>query len=440
MIRKIIVAVLAMGLALGPVEAENFIPGYEPTPEIEAAQKRFADNKFGIFIHWGIYSMVGHGEWFLNRPGITTAEYEKLASGFYPIRFDAKKWVAAVKASGAKYICFTTRHHDSFSMYHTRQSDYNVVDATPFGRDVLAELAKECSEQGIALHLYYSHLDWRRADYPLGRTGLTTGRPLGQENYDSYFGFMNEQIRELLTNYGPIGAIWFDGKWDHDIDDYFEWRLDEQYSMIHELQPQCLIANNHHEVPALGENIQIFERDLPGENNAGYSGSSGISRDLPLESCETMNGMWGYKISDQSYKTVRELIHLLVRAAGRNANLLLNVGPQPNGELPDTAVARLVEMGKWMSVYGHTIYGTRAGSVAPHAWGVSTAKDNKLFIHVLDCADNSLFVPVTEKVTEAVSVKSGDAVRYVRTRGGIVLEFGEVPTDIDYVVELTIKK
>lgn len=437
---KMLLAAAVASLTLSSVKAENFIPGYEPAPEIIEAQQRFADNKFGIFIHWGIYSMVGHGEWYLNRPGIATAEYEKLASGFYPARFDARKWVAAIKASGAKYICFTSRHHDSFSMFDTGQSDYNIVDATPFGRDVLRELADECRRQGIALHLYYSHLDWRRPDYPLGRTGRTTGRPAGQENYDTYFRFMNNQLTELLTNYGPIGAIWFDGKWDHDADPGFDWRLDEQYAMIHRLQPQCLIANNHHEVPALGENIQIFERDLPGENKAGYSGTSGISRHLPLESCETMNGMWGYKISDQDYKSTRELIHLLVRAAGKNANLLLNVGPQPNGELPDTAVSRLKEIGEWMQFYGHTIYGTRAGSVAPHSWGVSTAKDNMLYIHILDYADRTIFLPVEDKVLKATCLNDGTNLRFTKAPGGIILDLRSVPIAIDHIVALQLKK
>lgn len=419
--------------------AGNYISNYTPTPEIIEAQREFADNRFGIFIHWGIYSMAGQGEWYLNRPGITTQEYEKMASGFYPARFDAAKWVSTIKASGAKYICITSRHHDSFSMFATKQSDYNIVDATPFGRDILAELAAECHRQGIALHLYYSHLDWRRADYPLGRTGQTTDRPTGQENYDTYFDFMNGQLTELLTNYGEIGAIWFDGKWDHDADPDFDWRLDEQYALIHRLQPSCLIANNHHEVPLAGENIQIFERDLPGENKAGYSGTSGISRELPLESCETMNGMWGYKISDQNYKTARELIHLLVRAAGKNANLLLNVGPQPNGELPDTAVARLAEIGEWMSRYGHTIYGTRAGEVAPHHWGVSTAKADKLYLHILNYPDSTIFVPLDRQVSGAICENTGAKLQYKKVSGGIVIDLTTPPSDIDYIVTLTVK-
>ena len=168
---------------------------------------------------------------------------------------------------------------------------------------------------------------------------------------------MNNQLTELLTNYGPIGAIWFDGMWDKDI--YPDgmtaktWNLNEQYTLIHRLQPACLIGNNHHITPFAGEDIQIFERDLPGENKAGLSGQD-ISR-LPLETCETMNGMWGYKITDQDYKSTKILIQYLVKAAGKNANLLMNVGPQPNGELPTVAVQRLREMGEWMKIYAPTI-------------------------------------------------------------------------------------
>lgn len=417
------------------LSADNGIPGYRPTEEIRASQEEFSNSRFGIFLHWGIYSMTAQGEWYMQNAGIDWREYGKLASGFYPSRFDAAEWVSAIKASGARYICFTTRHHDGFSMYGTSQSDFNIVDATPFGRDVLRELADECRKQGIRLHLYYSHLDWRREDYPVGRTGLNTGRDTSKADWDSYFSFMNAQLTELLTDYGPIGAVWFDGKWDHDQDPDFDWQLDEQYAMIHRLQPSCLIANNHHETPFPGENIQIFERDLPGENNAGLSGQD-IST-LPLETCETMNGMWGYKIADQNYKPVRELIHLLVRAAGRNANLLLNIGPQPDGELPETAVSRLREMGQWLDRYGKTVYNTRAGDITPRPWGVSTRNGSSQFIHILDYQDEVIFLPVKGKVRKAVCLNSGEQLRFTRTEEGITLELGKVPDEIDYIVELT---
>lgn len=434
----VVIAVLFLSVKTESLKAGNNIENYQPTEEIKEAQQKFRDNKFGIFIHWGIYSMIAHGEWFMNREGITWHEYEKLASGFYPSRFNAREWVAAVKASGAKYICITTRHHDGFSMFHTRQSDYNIVDATPFKRDILKELADECERQGIALHLYYSHLDWYRNDYPVGRTGLTTGREPGHEDYDSYFKFMNRQLCELLTNYGKIGAVWFDGIWDHDMDPDFDWRLDEQYAMIHRLQPACLIANNHHQTPYAGENIQIFERDLPGENKAGLSGQDVSS--LPLEACQTMNGMWGYKITDQNYKSAGTLIQLLVGAAGKDSNLLLNVGPQPNGELPDTAVARMREMGEWLERYGETIYNTRAGDIPPHHWGVSTRNGNRLFVHILDYGDKAIFLPLdADKVKKVKEYDSGLKLDFVKTKDGITVSMPKIPCETDYIMEITMK-
>ena len=246
-----------------------FPQSYVPAPENLQARKEFQDNKFGIFLHWGIYSMTARGEWYMNDRNVHRDEYAKLASGFYPSKFDAAEWVSAIKASGAKYITITSRHHDSFSMFDTRESDYDIVDATPFKRDVIKELALECRKQGIKLHFYYSHLDWKREDYPLGRTGRGTGRPEGKENWNTYYQFMNNQLTELLTNYGPIGAIWFDGVWDQP--ENFDWQLEEQYALIHRLQPACLVGNNHHRTPYEGEDFQMFERDLPGENKAGYS-------------------------------------------------------------------------------------------------------------------------------------------------------------------------
>lgn len=412
---------------------------YVPTAENLKAREEFQDNKFGIFLHWGLYSMLAQGEWVMNRENLNHEEYAKLASGFYPSRFNAEEWVKAVKASGAKYICFTTRHHEGFSMWATRQSDYNIVDATPFRRDVLKELADACRKHGIRLHLYYSHLDWHRDDYyPLGRTGRGTGRTTHGE-WKTYYTFMNNQLTELLTQYGDIGAIWFDGVWDHDADPDFDWQLPEQYALIHRLQPACLVANNHHQAPFAGEDIQIFERDLPGENTAGLSGQD-ISR-LPLETCETMNGMWGYKIVDQNYKSVKTLIHYLVKAAGRNANLLMNLGPQPNGELPATGVERLKAMGEWLATHGETVYGTRGGDVTPRDWGVTTRKGNKLYVHILDLPDRGLFLPLTTaRVKSAVAFDSRKPVAFRQEKAGVTLTLPETPDAIDYIVELTLKE
>ena len=427
---------LALALLVGaclsfPVRAQS----YTPTEENLKSRQEFRDARFGIFLHWGLYAMLATGEWTMTNNNLNYKEYAKLAGGFYPSKFNAAEWVAAIKASGAKYICFTSRHHEGFSMFDTKYSDYNVVDATPFKRDILKELADECHKQGIRLHLYYSHLDWYREDYPWGRTGRGTGRPDAKGNWPSYYQFMNNQLTELLTNYGPIGAIWFDGWWDQDQNSDFDWQLPGQYELIHKLQPACLVGNNHHQTPFEGEDIQIFERDLPGENKAGLSGQDISS--LPLETCETMNGMWGYKITDQNYKSTKTLIHYLVKAAGKDANLLMNIGPQPDGCLPQVAVERLKEMGEWMKTYGETIYGTRGGCVAPHPWGVTTQKGDRLFVHILDLQDKALFLPLEgQKVKRAMDFASRQALKFKRVDGGIVLQLDEIPTEVDKVVEL----
>ena len=432
--RKSLSIFLLCLLSLAGRSQENYVPA----PENLEARKEFQDNKFGIFLHWGIYSMLAQGEWVMTNQNLNHLEYRKLASGFYPSKFNAAEWVAAIKASGAKYICFTSRHHDGFSMWDTKFSDYNIVKATPFQRDVLKELSEECKKQGIKLHLYYSHLDWDRDDYyPLGRTGRGTGRTTHGE-WKTYYQFMNNQLSELITNYDP-SVIWFDGWWDQDQNPEFDWQLPEQYAMIHKLKPSILIGNNHHQIPFAGEDIQIFERDLPGENKAGLSGQN-ISP-LPLETCQTMNGMWGYKIVDQNYKSVKKLVQYLVEAAGRNANLLMNIGPQPNGELPAVAIDRLKAIGDWMNVYGETIYGSRGGDVTPRDWGVTTRKGNKLYVHILNLKDKGLFLPLTTaKVKNAVVFKDKKPVKFRQDKNGVLLELAEDPSaDIDYVVELTLK-
>lgn len=418
-----------------PARSQN----YTPSEENIKSRQEFRDARFGIFLHWGLYSMLATGEWTMTNNDLNYKEYAKLAGGFYPSKFNAAEWVSAIKASGAKYICFTTRHHEGFSMFHSQYSEYNIVDATPFKRDVLKELAEECQKQGIRLHLYYSHLDWYREDYPWGRTGRGTGRSNEKGNWNNYYQFMNNQLTELLTNYGPIGAIWFDGWWNQDQNPNFDWQLPEQYALIHKLQPACLIGNNHHSEPFEGEDIQIFERDLPGENKAGLSGQD-ISK-LPLETCETMNGMWGYKITDQNYKSTKTLIHYLVKAAGKDANLLMNIGPQPDGCLPEVAIKRLKEIGLWLKKNGETIYGTRGGCIAPHDWGVTTQKDNRLFVHILNLQDKALFLPLEEsKVKRAFTFEDKKTLNFKRVPGGITLLLDEIPTETDKIIELELER
>ncbi|MBQ7716377.1 MAG: alpha-L-fucosidase [Prevotella sp.] len=408
---------------------------YVPSAENIEARKQFDGFRFGIFLHWGIYSEFAQGEWYLNTGKLNKDEYAKAASCFYPIRFNASEWVKAFKASGAKYITFTSRHHDGFSMYKTHESDYNIVDATPFGRDVLKELSEACQQEGIQLHLYYSILDWIREDYPLGRTGHDTGRIL-KPNYDSYFQFMKNQVRELLTNYPNVAALWFDGYWDHDQDTIpFNWRMEEFYRYIHQLKPSCLIGNNHHITPIEGEDFQMFERDLPGENKAGYSGQA-ISK-LPLEMCQTMNGMWGYKVADQNYKSVDELITLIIRAAAKGCNLLLNIGPQPNGELPALALDRLQGIGKWMDSYGETIYSTQRG-IDDATWGVTTKKGNTTYIHVLDKTCTQLDYAMDKRPKQVKDFLTGNVIKckYDKKKKCVMIPLEGINGDPDRVITI----
>lgn len=244
---------------------------------------------------------------------------------------------------------------------------------------------------------------------------------------------MNNQLTELLTNYGKIGALWFDGKWEQKKD--FNWQLPEQYALIHSIQPGCLIGNNHHEAPIPGEDFQMFERDLPGQNTKGMSGQP--VGELPLEMCETLNKTWGYNINDRDFKPLKEIIHLLVKAAGNNSNLLINVGPQPNGELPARSLEQFKQMGEWMKTFGSTIYGTRGGMIAPADWGVTTQKGNTLFVHILNKKDNTLFLPIkNKKVKKATVFQTGKAVPFTQIKEGAVLTLEKVPDEIDYVVQL----
>lgn len=410
---------------------------YQPTESNLKAREAFSSHRFGIFLHWGIYSMFGQGEWYMNNAGINRMEYAKAAHGFFPSRFDARSWVTAFKQAGAKYICFTTRHHDGFSMFATKQSDYNIVDGTPFHRDVLRELVDECRRQGLAVHFYYSHLDWMREDYPQGRTGGRSGRDRSKADWKSYYNFMNAQLTELVRGYDP-DAIWFDGMWDHDGEQpAFDWQLTEQYTLLHSLKPSLLVGNNHHTTPYPGEDMQFFERDLPGENSAGMSGQA-ISH-LPLETCQTMNGNWGYSVQDQNYKSVDQLVRLLVGAAGKGANLLLNIGPMPDGELPSQSLDRLQGMGQWLDKYGETIYGTVAGDVPARPWGVTTRKGDRLFVHIFSHSDSSLFLPLKAKVKHAWTYDTRQPLHFSQTEDGVLLTLGQVPQGVDYIVELQTK-
>jgi alpha-L-fucosidase len=426
------VALVAAFLVPGTVRAQ-----YQPTPENLAAREWFQDAKFGMFIHWGIYSLLQDGEWVMNNRGITVEEYETLAPQFNPVKFDAAEWVSLAKAAGIRYITITSKHHDGFAMFDSEVSDWDIVDRTAYGRDVLAMLAEECHKQGIKLFFYHSQLDWRHPDYyPRGRTGQRSGRP-DEGNWYRYLDYMDAQLRELLSNYGEIGGIWFDGQWDkYDAD----WRLGQTYSLIHELQPAALIGSNHHRLPHPGEDFQMFEKDLPGGNTAGFN-TTDIGA-LPLESCETINGSWGYNLTDRGHKSVDDLILYIVNAAGRNANFLLNVGPMPTGEIQPEHQARLRAIGEWMDRYGEAVYGTRGGPVAPRPWGVTTQKHNRVFVHVLDWTDTELSLPrLPAEVRGAMELASGTSVPFRSSADGVTLTLPpRVDGQVDQIIVLELEQ
>ncbi len=410
---------------------------YQPAPENLANRKWFQDAKFGMFIHWGVYSILGDGEWVMNNQRIDKYSYQKLPAFFNPIDYNPAEWVALAKATGMKYIVITSKHHDGFAMFDSKLTDWDIVDLTPYKKDVLAMLAEECRKQDIKLFFYHSQLDWYHEDYyPRGNTGHTAGRP-EKGNWNSYIDFMNGQLTELLTNYGQIGGIWFDGFWDKKNDN---WRLDETYSLIHKLQPGCLIGSNHHQPPKPGEDFQMFEKDLPGFNTTGFSEESRVG-ELPLETCETMNNSWGFNLQDKWYKSSRDLIRYLVKAAGYNSNFLLNVGPMPNGKIQPEFVDTLKKIGDWMARFGETIYDTRKGPVAPQSWGVTTSKDNRIFLHILNAENGKILLPVLDKKIAAVSLyHNKEKVVFVESKLGTIVQ---VPANLssmpDIVMEVTLK-
>lgn len=362
--------------------------GYTPTPENLKAREWFSNAKFGLFVHWGPFSILGDGEWVMNNRNITVKNYTRLMNFFNPVEFNAADWVTMAKNASMKYITLITRHHDGFSMWNTKYSDFNIMN-TPYKKDIVKMLADECHKQGIKLFLYYSLLDWRREDYSYqtGRTGKGTGRTK-QGDWNDYIKFMENQLTELLSNYGEIAGIWFDGYWDQLDDDKnkdnkpkVDWHYSEIYQLIHKLQPQCLIGNNHHLLPIPGEDFQMFEKDLPGGNTTGFGGQS-VS-ELPKETCETINNSWGFNITDTTYKTPKQLVDYLVKANGYGANFLLNIGPMPDGNIQPEFKERLAYMGQWLSAYGESLYDTHGGYIRPTDWGAITAKENKVYVHVL---------------------------------------------------------
>jgi alpha-L-fucosidase len=405
----------------------------------------FQDVKFGMFIHWGLYSLIGRGEWVMHWEKIPVQEYEKLVPQFNPVDFNAEAWVQLAADAGQKYMVITSRHHDGFSMYDTALSDYKVTN-TPFKRDPIAEIAEACSKnQDVKLAFYVSLLDWHHPAYRFREeSGLA---------WQDYLGFLHGQVKELCTNFGDLASFWFDGDWPrHHITEenaYFaaggSFEYDELYGIIRELQPDAVIHNNRHEKPLPGEDVQGFEQDLPGANTTGFNTTE--IYDLPIEVSMTINDNWGVHFEDGNHKSTRQLVHNLVKSTSVGGNYLLNVGPTPNGTILPEHAKRLREMGMWLKLNGDSIYGTRAGVIPFSKDTVSTFKTRSQpgnkgpihYVHLLEYVSDCVMLRgVPESVGAAYLLRDGTPIKTERRGEDFVLSVppdGRVP--FDTVVVLT---
>lgn len=375
----------------------------------------FLDSRFGMFIHWGLYSLIAHGEWVMYNESIPVQTYEQLVPKFNPVRYNAEEWVSIAADAGQKYMVITSRHHDGFSMYNTALSEYKVTN-TPFGRDPIEELANACARRSdVKLGFYSSLLDWHHPAYRFRKeSGLA---------WSDYLAFLHGQVRELCTNFGEIACLWFDGDWPRHLlnesNAHFaaggSFEYDALYSMIHDLQPDAYIQNNRHDKPLPGEDVQGFEQDLPGENSAGFNTTE--IYELPVEVCMTINDSWGVNDSDDNHKSTRQLLHNLLKSASINGNYLLNVGPTALGEILPVHVQRLHEMGEWLRANGEAVYGTRAGQISTPD-GVSTSRGSTHYVHALNYRADRIYLDgLPESVTRAVLLKDGSALKIGSANG-----------------------
>ncbi len=387
--------------------------------------------RFGMFIHWGLYAIPagrwkgepvpGIGEWIMYRARIPVREYEALAPRLNPVRFDAAEWVSLAKRAGQKYITITAKHHDGFCMFDTALTDYNIVDATPFGRDPMKELAEECQKQGLRLCFYYSQTqDWHHPD----GDGNDWDYDPAQKDFGTYLrDYVHPQVRELLTNYGPIGLIWFDTPKAMTLE-----QSRALLDLVHTLQPDCLV--NGRLGNSLGDYAETGDNRIP-------DAAVGADWETPA----TINDTWGFKSDDENWKSVPDLVRKLVDIASKGGNYLLNVGPTAEGVIPQPSVERLLAVGHWLETNGESVYGTTVGPVQGLDWCRTMAKPGKVYLHVFDWpADGVLRLPgLTGRVTGATLLADpGAGALEVVQSGGEVTVRGPAaaPDPVDSVVVL----
>ncbi|MEI6502497.1 MAG: alpha-L-fucosidase [Armatimonadota bacterium] len=390
----------------------------------------FTESKFAMFIHWGLYSEAagvwdgktyyGIAEWLMSIAKIPIAEYEKLAARFNPVEFDADEWVGLAKAAGMKYLVITAKHHDGFATFKSQACAYNIMDATPFGRDPLAELAEACRKQGLRLGFYYSQWqDWHEAD-AAGNT-WDFAQP---GDFDRYLRAKAlPQIEELLTNYGPIALIWFDTPGTISAE-----ASQELLDLVRRLQPECLV--NSRLGNGLGDYVTLGDQEVPL-----------TAPDTMWESVDTHNDTWAYALSDQNWKSAAELVSRLARTVALGGNYMLNVGPTGKGIIPAQSAAILREVGEWVQRNAESLYGTRRSPVPLQAWGCCTAAPGKLFLQVLHWPTSGvLWLPnLQAEVTGARFLVTGEAVPFAREGDHLRLDIPQLPPDaLATVIELEI--
>ncbi len=383
---------------------------------------KWRDMRFGLFIHWGPVSLKGteigwsrgtqpaNLAWSNGTP-VPIEEYDNLYKKFNPTKFDADQWVKIAKDAGMKYIVLTTKHHGGFCLFDTKQTDYNIMNS-PFGRDVVKELADACRKQGIQFSLYYSICDWRHPDYPLGSPRGKTKKP--NPNMDRYVQFMNDQLEELLTNYGPIGILWFDGEWEKP---WTHRRGKELLAYLRGLQPD-LIVNNR-----VGKNRQGMSGVSKGEEILGDYDTpeqtvGKMQTDRPWETCMTLCRQWSWK-PNYKMKSLKECLHILVNTVGGDGNLLLNVGPMPDGRIEPRQAQRLRKMGQWIQKYSESIHGARGGPFPRGDWGAATCKGNTIYLHLLDPNLDLVKLPSIRRKIIGSSVLTGGSATVNQTESGI---------------------
>ena len=356
--------------------------------------------RFGLFIHWGLFAIpagewngkTNHEVWIRESAKIPLEKYNEFVSQFNPVKFDAGEWVRMAKDAGMKYIVLITKHHDGFCLFDSKETDFDIM-STPFKRDILKELSDACAKQGIKLCFYYSILDWHHPDY-LPRRKWENDRPAEGADMNRYVSYMKNQLKELVSNYGKIGVLWFDGEWEKT---WTHERGEDMYNYMRKLDPDIIINNR---VDKGRTDMAGLTRDSTFYGDFGTAEQEILSTSpgVDWESCMTMNDHWGYNKMDQNWKSTEDLVRKLIDIVSKGGNFLLNAGPTAEGLFPKASIERLKEIGGWMKENGEAIYETQTSPFQKLDWGRCTqkAKGNEtiLYLHVFDYPDNKkLIVP-----------------------------------------------